>query len=114
LKPIDRPSLRRGGVDELAIDARRLVNLHDQLSHRCGCIAGKSFESIEHFTSKDFFTRPRDQPVIQKDRRSRMPNAPDSHFGLPEGGLELLPVVLVRALDISAQLEQALKYEVLD
>ena len=91
------------------------MNLLEQLGHRQpGIVVGEPLEPVEHLAGHDFFAGARDQPVVEEDRRARIPKAADADLGLPEAGLELLPVPLIRVLDVGARLEQPLEDEVLD
>ena len=71
-------------------------------------------EPAEDLARHDLLTRPGDQPMVQEDRRTGVPEAAEADLGLPEPGLELLPVLLVGRLDIDALLHEPLKHEVLD
>ncbi len=91
------------------------MDLLKQLGHgQPGLVVGISLESVEDFASHDLFTGARDQPVVEKDRGSRIPKPANADFRFPETGLEFLPVVLVRVLDVRAGFKQSLEDEVLD
>src|SRR5262249_58563304 len=98
-EPIDWSSLR---VGELAIHAGGRMNLLKHLGHgKPNLIAGVPLKPVEHFPSHDLFTGTRNQPMIEKNRGSRIPKPANADFRFPEAGLEFLPVVLVRILDVS-------------
>ena len=89
--------------------------LHDQPGHgQPSIVIGKPLESVKDLPSHDFFTGARNQPVIEEDRRSRIPKPSDADLRFPEAGLELLPVPLVRIFNVGARFHQPLKNEVLD
>ena len=91
------------------------MNLLDQLRHRQpGIVIGKPLEAVEDLSRHDLLARARNQPVIEEDRRSRVAKASDADLRFPESRLELLPVPLVRVLDVGARFEQPLEDEVLD
>lgn len=91
------------------------MNLREQPRHRhTGFVIGKTLEAIEHLARHDLLRRPRNEPVIEENRRARIPHSPDVDLELPEAGFELRPVLAVRRFDICAELEQPLEYEILD
>src|SRR3954447_11351973 len=71
-------------------------------------------EARKHLSRDEFLAGPGDEPMIQEDRRARVPKASETHLGLPEPSFEVLPVLLVGSLDVDAFFGEALEDKVLD
>jgi len=65
-------------------------------------VVGVQLEPREDLSSDYLVASLCDQPVVEEDRRAGVADAPETDFRLPETALELLPVLLVRRLDVHA------------
>ena len=91
------------------------VELPEKLDHAdAGLEVGVRLEPVEDLAGEDLLTGLGDQPVVEEDRRPLVAHAARADLGLPEPGLELLPVLLVRRFDVGAGLDEPLEDEVLD
>jgi hypothetical protein len=52
----------------------------------------KPLKPVEDLPGNDFFAGLRYEPMIQKNRRSRIAKSADTYFGLPEASLKIVPV----------------------
>src|SRR4051812_47135969 len=91
------------------------MDLHQQVLHGDTCIViRKPLESVKHLSGNDFLARLSYEPVIQKDRRTRIPESANAYFCLPKAGLKISPVFLIGDLNISPRFKKALENEILD
>lgn len=115
-EPIRRSRLRTRLGDEIAVDARGPMNGLEQNIHWSwgGLEVSVGLEAREDLPRDDFFARLRNEPVVDKDRRSRIAETAKTDLGLPESRLEFLPQALVSRLYVDIALHQSLEDEVLD